>query len=91
MVDSIYSQHGRNYICISSAKGNKCYTFSNDDKLQVKVGQEVKTGDVLYQGRVVNNVFYIDISRIFLLLLFMFICLVVWKGNKNIQREETKL
>lgn len=91
VVDSIYSQHGRNYICISSAKGNKCYTFSNDDKLQVKVGQEVKTGDVLYQGRVVNNVFYIDISRIFLLLLFMFICLVVWKGNKNIQRKETKL
>ena len=90
VVDSIYTQNGRNYICVSSHNNSKCYTYSAEDKLLVTKGQEVDVGDTLYCGNVVNDVFYVDMSRILLVLLFVIICIMVRKGNKNINRKEAQ-
>lgn len=72
-VDSLYRSpegvnitvSGQNYIVQSSCSPT------------VKVGQTVKVGDALYQGSVINKVCYIDITRISLLLLFLFLCFTV--------------
>lgn len=90
-VDSIYSRNGRNYICVSGGGEVRNYAFSHSDVPRVKVGQKVVTGDVLYSGRVINDVFYVDMSRILLVLLLLVICVMIWKGNKNIERKEARL
>ena len=90
-VDSIYSHNGRNYICVSGGGEARNYAFSCSDVPQVEIGQKVAVGDVLYSGRVVNDVFYVDMSRILLVLLLVVICVMIWKGNKNIERKEEKL
>jgi hypothetical protein len=53
-------------------------------------GQAVEKGDVLYSGTVVNDVFYVDMSRILLVAVFLIICILVRQGNKNINKREVE-
>lgn len=57
--------------------GNKTYALPNDAKVSVRVGDQLTVGDELYKGQVVNRVLYSDVTRLGLLLLFVFFCLLV--------------
>ncbi len=86
-VDSIYTENNRNYVCISDGKAFKCYAYAPNQLLQVTKDQMVQTGDVLYSGTIINNVFYIDMSRILLLLVFIIICIFIKIGDNNIKKK----
>ena len=78
---------------VTTEKGNKLellvgnsiksYRLSGRQQLMVAEGDRVKAGEVLYKGRIINTVFYIDSARIALLLLFLLLCFFVWKANKR--------
>jgi SNF family Na+-dependent transporter len=59
------------------------YSISDDDEILVKEGDFVKTGTPLYKGRVINNIFFVDMSRLLLLLLFLGISYLVWLANRR--------
>ena len=85
-VDSIYSYNNRNYIRVSGTD-SKSYEYKTNHQLAVALGDDIKTGDILYKGNIVNNVFYIDISRISLLVLLFFIALLIKIGYTNIRKN----
>jgi hypothetical protein len=89
-VDSIYSYNNRNYIRVSGTD-SKSYEYKSNHQLTVALGDEMKTGDTLYKGNIINNVFYIDISRISLLVLLFFIALLIKIGYTNIRKSNENI
>lgn len=93
-VDSVYSVEHKSYVVITGLKDNgaeqsKTYQFNPDKhQLVVSKGQVVITGDKLYTGKVVNRVFYIDMARVLLVSVFLFICALVYLAYKNRSRKE---
>jgi SNF family Na+-dependent transporter len=80
------SKHG--YIEISKETDGEMqtvarYSIGTDDRLIVKKGDTVKTGQVLYHGSIINNIFFIDMSRLLLLLLFAVISYFVWYAYRK--------
>ncbi len=76
------------YIEISQEKDGQMntlakYSFASDVQLLVRQGDKVNIGQALYQGSVINNIFFIDISRVLLLLLFMGISFLVWNAYRK--------
>lgn len=57
--------------------GGKTYSLPDGCKPVAKVGDELKVGDVLYDGKVVNLVCYSDLTRMGLLFIFIITCLLV--------------
>ena len=55
----------------------KTYTVQEDCTADVKVGDNVACGDPIYSGSVVNNVCYVDLTRIGLVLFLIILCLLV--------------
>ncbi len=90
VVDSIYTYHKQKYIRISyltdnNKKESSLYKYKNNNILNVKIGDNVNVGDVLYTGKVVNNIFYIDMSRLLLLIVFIgviYMIYIAYKKNK---------
>ncbi len=68
---------------ILSANTIKSYQLSCRHLLMVSEGDRVTPGDVLYKGKTINTVFYIDCARIGLLILLLLLCFFVWKANKK--------
>jgi len=89
-VDSIYSYNNRNYIRVSGTD-SKSYEYKTNHQLAVALGDDIKTGDTLYNGNIINNVFYIDISRISLLVLLFFIALLIKMGYTNIRKNNENI
>jgi hypothetical protein len=93
VVDSIYIYHNQNFISTSyfnnNEKENIAYQYKSKNQISVNLGDNVKVGDVLYTGNVVNNLFYIDMSRLLLLLVFSGVILMIhlaYKKNKKQRR-----
>ncbi|RLD59943.1 MAG: sodium:calcium symporter [Bacteroidetes bacterium] len=90
-VDSIYIYHNQNFIRTSHFNNNEkkyiTYQYNDKNKLTVNIGDKVKVGDVLYTGKIINNLFYVDMSRLLLLLIFtgvlVMIHLAYKKNNKK--------
>ncbi len=57
--------------------GGKNYELPADCKPAAKEGDNLKVGDVLYDGDVVNLVCYSDLTRLGLVFIFLFNCLLV--------------
>ncbi len=91
VVDSVYLQKNRWYISVSSQTGNlstKAYEFKpSKHKVIVQPGNLVKTGDTLFEGKIVNKVFYIDMARMLLVSVFLFICVLVYIAFKKRSKE----
>ncbi len=65
----------------------KTYTFKAKETVLVKEQDQVEIGTVIAEGDFVNNIFYIDMSRLLLLALFLFICYLVFAATSI--REKT--
>lgn len=63
------------------------YRFSDNKEIIVRPGDAVIKGQKLATGNFINNVFFTDMSRLLLLLLFGFICYLVYRAT--IRREKT--
>jgi len=93
-VDSLYSVKNKSYVVITGANDNgaeqsKTYKFNpQKHQLNVTLGQDIITGDKLYSGKVVNRVFYLDMARVLLVSVFLFICALVYVAYKNRSRKE---
>lgn len=65
----------------------KTYTFKAKQNVLVNEQDQVEVGARLAQGNFINNIFYIDMSRLLLLMLFLFICYLVFSATSI--REKT--
>ncbi len=95
-VKEIFELREKHYIAIEHHNNNGTETgfdyrfIPEKHTLVVKPGDVVKRGEVLFTGKVVNKVFYVDMARTLLLLLFCFITSLVyiaWRKRKNMERE----
>ncbi len=87
IVDSIYSLRGKNYIRITpeekTAEYGKNYVFKEHQKILVQLGDVVKAGQPILQGRVINRILYIKIARFILLTLFIGLSILVHLAYRN--------
>ncbi len=90
VVDSLYHMGRRSYISISGEKEQHAVIPYNDkDKVVVEPGSNVKTGDVIYIGNVINKWFYIDLSRMLLLAVFLVNMGFIYVAYKRRKRNGT--
>jgi NSS family neurotransmitter:Na+ symporter len=61
----------------------KTYTFEEGEQLIVEEGAAVTAGTPIAQGDFINNIFYIDMSRILLVLLFVFLSVLVHRATNQ--------
>lgn len=91
IVDSIFMQRNHHIIRVtdttSGVKSSAEFIFKDKHSLQVKVGDAVQKGDVLYTGSVINRLFFIDISRFLLTLVFVLIGATVYYAYRKRVRE----
>lgn len=65
----------------------KTYKFDAEESILVSENDQVSIGDRIAEGSFMNNIFYIDMSRLLLLCLFLFICYLVFSATSI--REKT--
>lgn len=66
------------------------YQFSQDKEIIVKPGDSVKVTDKIATGDFINNIFYLDMSRLLLLLLLLFIGYLV-HGATKLRRKSGRI
>ena len=89
LVDSVFVLRGKYYLRLSQKNDagdvitSKDYRFTKNQSIAVLDGQYVEKGDVLFKGNHINNVFYVDMSRLLLILVFAGISFMVWIANRR--------
>jgi len=73
----------------NAVKSSAEFEYKGKNKLSVKIGDQVKKGDVLFTGGMINKVFFIDISRFLLTLIFVLIGGTVYYAYRKRVREKT--
>ncbi len=91
-VDSVFLEKNRWYVSVSNlsagALNTKTYEFKpSKHKVIVQPGQKVKTGEPLFEGKIMNKVFYIDMARLLLVSVFLFICVLVYIAFEKRKKE----
>lgn len=90
IVSNIKNTGGENNIAISDpVSGSVLKTYTKDEKYEilVKEGDLVAVRSPLFKGRFINQIFYLDLSRIMLLSLFLFISFLVHQAQKKRKKE----
>jgi len=89
-VDSIFIKDKRNVLRITKENGQQSLIkYDSKDKLVVQMGSIVKTGDIVYTGKVINKVFFIDFARMLLLSVFFVNMGFIYVAYKRRKREGT--
>lgn len=87
VVDSIYLLRKKYYLRITpegeSTDEGKAYLYGKHQQLLVKTGDSIATGEPLYSGSIVNNIFYVDMSRLLLTLVFALIATMVFVAHRR--------
>lgn len=90
IVDSVYFNEGNQIIAIKKADHNiKVFESSLNNNTLVKKGDPVNEGDAIFSGSFVNNVFYIDMSRLLLVALFLAIGILIFIAYRKRKKEGT--
>ena len=90
VVSSIETIDGKQHVTITEAESGeivRLYKFKDDHEVLVSEGQQVSVQDRLAEGSFVNDIFFIDMSRLLLVLLFLFLCFLVYRAT--VLREKT--
>jgi branched-subunit amino acid transport protein len=91
IVDSIFILRSRNFIRVTDTTtfpySSSSFEYKNKNKLVVNMGDSINKGDVLYTGGITNRVFFIDISRFLLTLIFILIGFTVYYAYRKRIRE----
>ncbi len=64
------------------------YTFEEDQRIIVQEGDSVNVSDKIATGSFVNNILYVDASRLLLVGLFLFICFLVYTATSLREKSE---
>jgi hypothetical protein len=90
VVDSIYQLRKKSYIRVTpvgkSSEESKSYRYGKKHELLVTTGDKVSVGVPLYTGKIVNNIFFIDMSRMLLTAVFLLIALMVFIAHRRNKR-----
>ncbi len=92
-VDSVFVRRGKPVVSVTGLNGKgisvtKEYRFNPEKhKLAVSPGETLEAGQILYTGKVINNVFFIDMARLLLISLFFFIAVLVYIAWRKRSRE----
>lgn len=96
-VDSLYVLRNKSFVQVTDTLPDgkiksRSYQY-NPSKHQLKVGlnDKVAGGQVVYSGDVTNRVFYIDMARLLLIGLFLFISVLVSIAYKKQLKRERSL
>lgn len=84
MVSNVDTNNKLHTVTISdplSGEVLKTYSKPQDKEVVVKVGDQVSVKSPIFKGGFVNQIFYLDLSRIFLLGLFVFISILVHRAQ----------
>ncbi|MCC5921441.1 MAG: sodium-dependent transporter [Cyclobacteriaceae bacterium] len=65
---------------------SKTYRFDKKQEILVKEGDQIELRDHLAKGSFIHNMFYTDMAKLLLTLLFLFICYLVFKATKRRER-----
>ncbi len=87
VVDSLSQTKGRDFIHLSyldnkEQKHSVSYNYTGN-KLTVQIGQVINEGDIIYEGFVINRIFFVDMARLLMLSMFIFITYLVYKAAKR--------
>ena len=82
-VNSLTYESGKFQIKVD----DQTYTVQKGCQVAVAEGAYVKVGTPLYTGNVINKVCYIDLTRICLVALFLFLCLLVRYSVRHPKNE----
>ena len=89
-IDTVYSDLNKTYILIKTDDGNsKTVETKNTNMAIVKKGDTVNIGDPILEGEFTNNVFFINISRLLLVSLFITIGILVFIAYHKRKKEGT--
>jgi hypothetical protein len=90
-VDTVFTRQNNTVVKVTptgkTEDYTKTYEFAKSHKVLVNTGDIVKTGDPVHSGEIINNIFYIDMSRILLLLVFGGISFMVFFAYRKRTRE----
>ncbi|MDD3737724.1 MAG: sodium-dependent transporter [Lentimicrobiaceae bacterium] len=79
IVDKIETVGNKTYISVtdSNSDSTRSYQVQKNCQIVVDKGTQVNAGDVLFKGKIVNNIFYQDVSRLLLTLTFISIAVLI--------------
>jgi neurotransmitter:Na+ symporter, NSS family len=87
-VQGIIVENTREYLQVMPENGaSKLYLIKENYKTLVKQGDHVSVGSPLFQGNIINRIFYVDMARLLLVSLFIAVTLMVyfaWKRRKRL-------
>jgi hypothetical protein len=66
----------------------RSYAFDAEKQILVQNGAEVKAGDKIAKGSFTNDIFFLDLGKLILVLLFLFICGLVYLATKRREIKE---
>ncbi|HPS27784.1 MAG TPA: hypothetical protein PK269_09280, partial [Bacteroidales bacterium] len=90
VVDSVYTSEEKKVVSvIKQDQSVKTYETSMENIVVVKKGDRVDTGMAIISGSFVNNVFYVDMSRLLLVALFFSICVLIFIAYRKRKKEGT--
>jgi len=67
----------------------KTYAFSKSNQIKVAPGDDLQPGAIIATGSFTNRLFYTDMARLLLSLLFLAICFMVYKASRR-QRKQAQ-
>lgn len=89
-VKGIIVENSRNFVQIDGAGGSTTnYLVEDGYKVLVSSGQTVAVGTPIFEGSVINRVFYSDMARIILLSLFVIIIGLIYLAYKKRLKNNT--
>ncbi|HOY30764.1 MAG TPA: sodium-dependent transporter [Bacteroidales bacterium] len=89
-VDTVFVCENKSVIAIKKSDNSvKTFETAVSNYAIVKKGDVVCTGDAIFSGRFINNVFYIDMSRLLLVTLFFVICCLIFVAYRKRKKEGT--
>lgn len=92
IVDTIITTNNKYNLSISVKNGKNeskvYYKFNINSTILVKPGDSVSVGTILYKGNIVNNVFYTDLARILLVMVFIGNSVLVFIANKKRKQKK---
>lgn len=79
IVDKIETIGNKTFISVTDSKSGSTRSYQVQKNCQIVVdkGTQVNAGDVLFKGKIVNNIFYQDVSRLLLTLTFISIAILI--------------
>jgi len=90
VVDSVYTSEEKNVVAVvKDDQSIKTYETDMTNSVVVKKGDRVDAGVALFSGSFINNVFYVDMSRLLLVALFLSICVLIFVAYRKRKKEGT--